>query len=65
MNHEPSQTDKTVKLKRFGEPKGQAGRGSPKVLLFLHKDRKVRGNGDFFLVRLVKTYCKKNYFLLQ
>ena len=48
MNHEHSQTDKTMKLKWFGEPKGHSGRGSPRVLLFLYKYRKVRGNQRFF-----------------
>ena len=26
---------------------GRRGQGNPKVLLFLYKDRKVRGNGGF------------------
>ena len=47
MNHEHSQTDKTVRLKRSGKPKGQ-GWGNPKVWGFLYKDRKVRGNRGFF-----------------
>ena len=32
---------------------------------FLYKYRKVRGKKDFFLVRLVRTQCKRNYFVLQ
>ena len=50
MNHKHSQTDKTVKLKRFGEPKGRPGGGEAQGFwLFLYIDRKVRGNGGFFL----------------
>ena len=48
MNHEHSQTDKTVRLKRLGETEGHQGWGNPKVLLFLYKDRKVRGNQGLF-----------------
>ena len=49
MNHEHSQTDKTVRLKRFGEPKGNSGEGQPKGFwMVLYKDRKVRGNRGFF-----------------
>ena len=50
MNHEHLQTDKTVKLKLFGELKGHPGGGAAEVFwLFLYKDRKVRGNKGFFL----------------
>ena len=39
--------------------------GNPSDLLILFKYLKVRSYWDFFPVRFVKTYCKKNYFLLQ
>ena len=46
-----------MRLKQLGQPKGFAG--------FLYKYRKVRGKKDFFPVRLVRTHCKRNYFILQ
>ena len=48
MNHEHSQTNKTVRLKWLGKTEGHRGRGTPKVLLFLYKDRKFRGYVGFF-----------------
>ena len=68
MNHEHSQKDKIVRLNGWGSPKvSQGGRGGrqPKGFVVLFKYRNVRGNRGIFLVRFVKTYCKKNYFLLQ
>ena len=41
------------------------GGGNPSGLLILFKYLKVKSYWDFFPVRFVKTYCKKNYFLLQ
>ena len=46
MNYEHSQTDKTVILKRLGEPEGHAA-GQPKGFVVLYKYRKFRGNGGF------------------
>ena len=48
MNHEHSQKDKIVRLNGFGNPKGQTVGEAQGFLLFLYKDRKVRGNKGFF-----------------
>ena len=64
MNHEHSQKDKIVRLNGWGSPKVTWG-GSPRVLLFYLNIEKLEGIEDFFPVRYVKTYCKKNYFLLH
>ena len=47
----------------LGKPKSHFSQ--PNSFIFLYKYRESRQEGDFFPVRLVKTYCKKNYFFLQ
>ena len=47
MNHEHSKKDKIVRLNSWGSSKVTQW-GNPMVLLFLYKDRKVRGNEGFF-----------------
>ena len=53
MNHEHSQTEKTVSLKRFGDPKGHEGWGKPKGLLFCLNIGKLEEMGAFSLEKLV------------
>ena len=48
----------------LGKPKSHFV-GSPIVLFFCINIENLDKNRKFFPVRLVKTYCKKNYFLLQ
>ena len=40
--------DKIVRLNSFWEPKGQTVGEAQSFLVFLYKDRKVRGNWGFF-----------------
>ena len=71
MNHEHSQKEKIMRLNGSGSPK-VTRQGNPKVLLFLYKDRKVRGNGGFFpgetceplVVRGTTSFYNKNSQIL-
>ena len=64
MNHEHSQKDKIVRLNGFGEPKSHLW-AAQQFGSFCIKIEDLDKKRDFFPVRLVKTYCKKSYFLLQ
>ena len=48
----------------LGKPKSHCV-GSPTILFFCIDIENLDMKRDFLPVRLVKTYCKKNYFLLQ
>ena len=50
-------------LKRWGSPR--VIWGQPKSFPFCISIGELEGEKDFFPVTFVKTYCKKNYFLLQ
>ena len=63
MNHEHSQKDKIVRLNGWGSPK--VTEGQTKSFACCISIGESEGIKDFFPVRFVKTYCKKNYFLLQ
>ena len=48
MNHEHSQTDKTMRLKQFGDPKGHPGGGAAQGFhCFCIKIGKIEGMGTF------------------
>ena len=66
LNHEHSQNDKTVRLKRSGSWKVKEWGENPKVLGSLYKDRKVRGREEFFpsyigrdIVRRTISFCNR------
>ena len=50
-------------MKRWGSP-GVIW-GSPKDFSFCISIGEFDREKDFFLVRLVRTHCKRNYFILQ
>ena len=56
MNHEHSQTDKIVRLKWFGEPKGHPGGAAQRVGGFCIKIGKSEGMGAFSLEKLVNYW---------
>ena len=39
--------------------------GATQRFCLWYKYRRVRQKGDFFLVILVRTHCKRNYFILK
>ena len=58
--------DEKEEYETLEEPKSHTfGGGTQVVYWFCLNIWKLEVTGDFFPVRLVKTYCKKNYFLLQ
>ena len=67
MNHEHSQTDKTVRLKWLGEPEGHGGEVTQRFCCFCIKRGKLEGMGDFspgetcepFVVRGTTSFYNK------
>ena len=58
--------DEKEKYEMLEEPKSHMfGGGTQAVYWFCLNIWKLEVTRDFFPVRFVKTYCKKNYFLLQ
>ena len=51
-------------IKQLGDPKGHPG-GKPKGFVVCINIGELDRTKEFFPVRFVKTFCKKNYFLLQ
>ena len=64
LNHEHSQKEKIGRLNDFWEPKSHAW-AAQQFGSFCINIEDLDKKKDFFPVRLVKTYCEKNYFLLQ